>query len=252
MTATLNSHADRPVWRDTIDGRPAIAKRTDDTLGQAAVLDALSRSPFAPHVPRPLHHDDDTCWMSVVPGQPVGARGDVGRSVDLSRSVAEMLAGLHTSGVVVPRRRSPAKLVASLRRKVRTPDEAKVVETIAGRAAARDVCPAVINHGDFSPRNVLIDENGHLSLIDFDRVQMASPARDVAYWGAWLWVTGDHSWAAGDAFAHDYAAALVDVRPDLASHRACALVRIATSWSALADRPTERATILAEAAAQVA
>jgi len=38
-------------------------------------------------------------------------------------------------------------------------------------------------------RNRMLDAPNGLALIDFDRLQMAAPERDISYWGAWTWVT---------------------------------------------------------------
>ena len=107
-----------------------------------------------------------------------------------------------------------------------------------------------MTHGDFSPRNVLND--GHrLVLIDFDRLQMASPARDLAYWGAWVWATqrlrGDQpSWDIGDELTERYvnqrdaevqSAAADEIWSGLNFHRASALARIVHGWSALQHQP---------------
>ncbi|MFZ2504542.1 MAG: phosphotransferase [Nocardioides sp.] len=99
----------------------------------------------------------------------------------------------------------------------------------------------VVSHGDFSPRNLLQADAG-LVLIDFDRVQHASPWRDVGYWTAWLWATavlGGESpargWALGETFVAAYRAT-TGRRPDprqLAWHQAAALVRITHGWGAL-------------------
>jgi aminoglycoside phosphotransferase (APT) family kinase protein len=41
-------------------------------------------------------------------------------------------------------------------------------------------------HGDFSPQNVLVGPGG-FALIDWDKLQLADPARDIAYTRAWCW-----------------------------------------------------------------
>ena len=66
----------------------------------------------------------------------------------------------------------------------------------------------VLSHGDFSPRNVLLTPDG-LALIDFDRLQLAAPERDISYWGAWTWVTmlttgQQPRWRVGDELALAY------------------------------------------------
>lgn len=129
---------------------------------------------------------------------------------------------------------------------------------IAHVAAARpDGEFLVVSHGDFSPRNVL-DGAESLVLIDFDRLQMAGPGRDVGYLAAWCWATnaqrgGVGSWALGDAFASAYArcGGLAISPTAMSFHRACALLRIASSWTALADQPLVASRIIEEAVSQL-
>src|SRR5206468_866896 len=56
-------------------------------------------------------------------------------------------------------------------------------------AAQVDQLELVPSHGDFSPRNVLVAPERRLALIDWDRLQCADPARDIAYMGTWCWVS---------------------------------------------------------------
>ena len=110
----------------------------------------------------------------------------------------------------------------------------------------------VTTHGDFAPRN-LIDSPEGLKLIDLDRLQLADPARDVAYYGAWIFVTrlaagARPSWRSGARLAAAYTARRweSDLATTLDFHRIAALVRIAHGWSSLAGDDATVAAIAAE------
>jgi aminoglycoside phosphotransferase (APT) family kinase protein len=237
---------------------------------------ALWSSPFGadrrpPGLPRPIgvNADREEVEMQFLSGDPIGSRGDLGLSVQQLPEVARLLADLHGSGVTVDRRRGPAALLRSSRRKVgelapaggSVSGDRLVVAELARRvidhlaAAIPPSTELVLSHGDFSPRNVLLTPEG-LALIDFDRLQMATPERDISYWGAWTWVTmlstgQQPSWRVAD----DLALAYNTFRPALpgarstswAFYRAVALLRIAHGWSALQAAPQTAALVLDEA-----
>ena len=262
MSIVLNpGHTDRLVVRTEVAGRPVIRKQYRDETGADvhASMRALWASPFGatrtpPGMPAPLAYDPTTRTldMSVVHGDPLGARGDVGQVPVLLDEVARLLADLHSSGTTVPRRRTPDKLIRSLGRKL--PDDPRgLLPRIAVRAPEGErLCP---NHGDFSPRNVILTADGP-ALIDFDRLQMAGPGRDVQYMAAWCWVTATvngsggptDAWDLGDAFEAAYLearpAAAKDLHGGRTFHRACGLVRIATEWSSMRSDPAASALVL--------
>ena len=262
MHDVLNpGHLDRLVIRTDRDGRPVIRKQYRDDSGDQIfrAMCALWMSPLGagrgtPGLPEPIAYDavTRTLDMAVVDGPALGARGDVGQLPHRLDAVASLLADLHTSGVVVERRRTPAKLLRSLERKL--PDDHRgLIPRIEVRAPVGE--HLVPNHGDFSPRNVLLTSTGP-ALIDFDRIQMAGPGRDVQYMAAWCWVTSvmngsrspDDAWRLGDAFEDAYLttrpAAAKDIRVGRTFHRACGLVRIATEWSSMKTDPVAAATVL--------
>lgn len=267
MNTVLNpGHLDRLVVRAERDGRPIIRKQYRDDSGEQihAAMCALWASPFGaaratPGLPAPIAYDPATRTldMSVVEGPPLGTRGDVGALPERLDEVASLLAALHTSGVVVERRRTPAKLLRSLGRKL-PDDHGSLIDRIAVRAPVGELL--VPNHGDFSPRNVLLTPTGP-ALIDFDRIQMAGPGRDVQYMAAWCWVTsvmngsyaGDEAWGLGDAFEAAYLrerpAAAKDIHGGRTFHRACGLVRIATEWTSMKSNSDASAMVLDEVAA---
>jgi hypothetical protein len=115
------------------------------------------------------------------------------------RGSVELLASLHGSDALlnsVPRKAT--RIVKSLRRKQSRIAEL-APEYAARYAAAVDAVEAALPsdselvpcHGDFSPRNVLAAPGRH-ALIDWDRLKMADPARDVAHYGAWCWLRALH------------------------------------------------------------
>lgn len=117
------------------------------------------------------------------------------RSTGLAQFEASLnlLAELHRSDVKPEIRRSSRAIVRSAERKVEriaelAPNHAVLAKEVAdainaARVKERELVPS---HGDFSPRNVLVGE-GRLTLIDWDRLQLADPARDVVYFGTYDW-----------------------------------------------------------------
>lgn len=265
-------HADRPVSVLTgADGRAVVVKRYLGADG-GAIFDqmcALWASPFGaargagPGMPQPLAFDPRTgdLTMSHLPGPALGTRGDLGRTLELGAQAGELLADLHGSGVVLDRVRDRAGLLRSTGRKVAERRQAeggadfdRALEAIRAAWADTEPGPLVPSHGDFSPRNVLVGPS-RLALIDFDRMQLAEPARDLAYWSAWVWVTAVLSgasagdpWALSEPFMAAYlrraGTGAVVTPADLAVHRAVALVRIAHGWSALRTDTPARTRIL--------
>jgi hypothetical protein len=254
-------HGDRPVATAEMDGRPVIVKRFADLdTGRTVWQDhrALWHSPAGRHrcppaVPEPLACRPGLLVMEAVEGDPLGRRGDPGAMVERATDAAVLLTDLHRSGVVVSRRRPWESVLRSMARKaVDMPEAARVV---AALGAARLVdAPLVVGHGDWSPRNVLASPAG-LRMIDFDRMAMADPARDVTYWGAWAWATEliagrPPTWSVADDYAARYADAARVHPVNTGAYRSVALLRIAHGWSALATASDLRAIILDEAVRQ--
>lgn len=281
----VGKHLDRPVRLEVREGREVVVK-TYRRGGSRDVYDqmlALWLSPFGrerrpPGLPQPLSVDVETgeLVMARAPGRPLGERGDLGDSVRRLPEVAALLADLHASGVTVKRVRSADRVLASSRRKAADlsagsagprADAAKVAVAAAANKVVGllDRCrpkeeALVPSHGDFSPRNILGDVTG-VVLVDLDRMQMADPAHDLAYWGAWTWATDamngrNPTWELlGDLMSH-YAGQLGD-RPrvtggNLAFHRAAALLRIVHGWSALQELQSVQCFLLDEAVRLVA
>lgn len=272
MSTAIGLHTDRPVRMETHDGRTVVVKRYLDADG-ARIFDDQMRlwsalgAGRSTVVPEPLGWNDQSreLTMEAVAGEPVGARGDLGRAAELTMPVATLIADVHRSSVVVNRRRDARRVVASLQRKSAdmrgTIDERRyrrAVELLDDPVVIRRIARTeqlVLSHGDWSPRNVLADGDS-VYIVDFDRLQMAGAGHDVAYWGAWCWATaliagGRPDWAMCGDFMGAYGAvrpeAFQEIVDTLWFHRAAALLRIAHGWSVLQAAPIMRRAVIAEA-----
>jgi len=231
------------------DGSAVVVKVYTDFRGEAAFgnmavlwLSSFGQGRRPPGLPRPLEY-------LPLPGEGVGAlvmervEGrtllELGTPEEHLESAMRLAVDLHRSGVAAPRLRSAKKLVRSVERKAERvaalapsfgPDLARVAEALeANRPQDAELVPC---HGDFSPRNVLVGKARH-ALIDWDRLQLADPARDVAYFGAWCWAQGLRSglddWRVLDCAVRTYGVLRpeVELAPRLGFHIAAALARIA-------------------------
>ncbi len=255
-------HTDRPVALEyDPEGNTVVVKRyAHDVAGE--IFDgmcALWSSPFGRHrsvpgMPQPLslRTTEGAIVMSFIEGPALGRRGDLGATVDHLDAAARLLADLHRSGVVVSRVRTSRALLRSITRKrdelAPSPlrDKFDLAITIASARPQVDAQQTlVVCHGDFSPRNIIVSADG-LRLIDFDRLQMAVPSRDVEYFGAWTWVTDlmaatGEGWALaaefGSAYCRHAPVSDAEIATDRSFYRAMALLRIAHGWTALRDSP---------------
>ena len=274
MTLISTGHADRPVHLLESSGGRCITKRYAPAAGAEVWSNHLAlwetsfghrRSPAG--IPEPISFDPGTgtITMELIDGEPLAHRGDVGRSVELARPAARLLADLHRSQLELAKRRSASSIVRSVRRKAFELGDASLGDAmfeVARRlndhrlSDRRQLTEHVVpSHGDFSPRNLLASPDG-VRLIDLDRLQLAGRGRDLAYWGAWTWATqllaGDvPSWEIGDAFITEYAlvcpGVLRELEATLPFHRSAALCRIAHGWSALQRRPDLARLVIDEA-----
>lgn len=231
----------------TAAGMPVVGKLHPAGDGEVAFQNmlALWDSSFGerrdpPGLARPIEylHDVEVLIMEHLGGRPL-VELDYLTSEAFSKSV-ELLASLQECDAVltsVPR--SAARIVRSLRRKQAriaefAPDYADAYRAAVDAAeAAQPVdLELVCCHGDFSPRNVLQAPDRY-ALIDWDRLKLADPARDIAHFGAWCWLRALHrrkayDWSALDRFTACYARLRPDSPPGerLAFHLAAALLRM--------------------------
>lgn len=231
------------------DGSAVLVKVYPGSAGETAFrnMTVLWRSSFGqgrrpPGLPKPIEYlplpeaDQAALVMERLEGQTLLELGTVEEHLEPAMRLA---ADLHRSGVAAPRLRNAKKLVGSVRRKVERVrvlaphfglDLTRVAETLeASRPRDAELVPC---HGDFSARNVLVSIGRHV-LIDWDRLQLADPARDVAYFGTWWWARGLRSgiddWRVLDHAVRTYEGLRPEVKlaPRLDFHIAAALVRIA-------------------------
>ena len=232
------------------DGSDVVVKVYADGRGEATFrnMNILWRSSFGegrrpPGLPRPIEYlrDRETDGGALVMERLAApSLLELGTLRDEHLEFAMQLAAdLHRSGVAAPRTRSAKKIVRSVERKAQRvmalaphlgADLARVaaaLEEHRGRDAELVPC-----HGDFSPRNVLVGATRN-AVIDWDRLQLADPARDVAYFGTWCWVQGLRSgvndWSVLDRAVASYQSRRpeVELTSRIGFHVAAGLARIA-------------------------
>ncbi len=278
-TGEVIGHADRPVRIERHGSNAVVVKRFTNGNGNAVFAEMeelwassfgssrVAHGPANPGMPQPLSFDAATgdLRMKLIAGPAMGRRGAIGVSIDRGAEAGELLAALHESGVRPTRLRGPSQICRSITRKAADLQGTKVgdrLRDVATRlpvqwlaAPHEEAVDFVPTHGDFSPRNVLISRDG-LRVIDFDRLQLAHPARDVAYWAAWLWATqltiGEQpSWEAAQSFIDGYASVTGQGPREWGREydfqRCAALARIAHGWSALRRDESSAVAILDEA-----
>jgi aminoglycoside phosphotransferase (APT) family kinase protein len=148
-----------------------------------------------PGMPQPLDYipDPGILIAEYVDGRPLAEAARI--SEKHTRMTGELLVALHESNLQPPsRRRTSRRIVRSARRKADriaelAPQYAEAARSLADAIESRRVgdTELVSSHGDFSPRNVLAAAD-RLVLIDWDRLQLADPARDVVYFGISTWL----------------------------------------------------------------
>ncbi|PYQ68403.1 MAG: hypothetical protein DMF54_00645 [Acidobacteria bacterium] len=232
------------------DGSDVVVKVYADGRGEATFrnMNILWRSSFGegrrpPGLPRPIEYlrdreaDGGALVMERLAAPTLLELGTL-RDEHLEFAM-QLAADLHRSGVAAPRTRSAKKIVRSVERKAERvmalaphlgADLARVaaaLEEHRGRDAELVPC-----HGDFSPRNVLVGATRN-AVIDWDRLQLADPARDVAYFGTWCWVQGLRSgvndWSVLDRAVASYQSRRpeVELTSRIGFHVAAGLARIA-------------------------
>jgi hypothetical protein len=233
----LRSHAGVPVV-----GKLYPAGGGEEAYGN---MQEVWRSSFGerrrpPGLPRPVEYLPDVRMivMEKLEGRPVIELGTAGSRV--ADDAIRLLASLHSSDARPTRQRSADRIVRSIRRKSErvariAPRHADHFHTVtealqAHRARDEELAPS---HGDFGPRNLLL-VGDRLVLLDWDRLQLADPARDLALWATAHWVRAlregtSPDWSALDRAVAVYGSARGGTPPDdqLRFHLAAALMRAA-------------------------
>jgi Ser/Thr protein kinase RdoA (MazF antagonist) len=230
-------------------GARVVAKLYPSGDGESAYTNLLElwRSSFGesrvpPGLPRPLDFvaGAGAVIMERLEGRPLGEFEEP-EEATLDAAIG-LLASLHESDAAPVRCRDGRRIVRSLARKAEriaelAPELAPCFRTLVARLAQMEPDePALVPcHGDFSPRNVLVGAR-RLALIDFDRLQRADPARDIAYFGAWYWMRAVRrqqppDWSALARAVARYDALRVEaaVRERVPFHVAAGLARMAHS-----------------------
>ena len=242
-------------------GLPVIAKVYPAGRGQIAFANMVEvwRSSFGesrrpPGLPRVIDYlsDPEILIMERVAGRPLVESPALDPA--LLDDAIGLLASLHESDAKPSQVRSSKRIVKSIKRKTEdslrlAPDLTETfsqatVELEERREGDRELVPS---HGDFSPRNVVIG-SGRLVVIDWDRFQIADPARDVAYLGTWCWAAHvrqgrQPDWSVLDRTVtkYDTLRPQAAVRERLHFHIAAGLIRIA--HSIVESWPTERSAV---------
>ncbi len=230
-------------------GLQVVAKLFPDGCGEACWKNMIElwASPFGerrqpPGLPRPVEYlpDIDALILERLPGRPLLEKGEPDE--DAIDDAMRLVAGLHDSGAHPPRRRNAKRIVRSLERKTdrlraTAPALAVPISSVVDFLRSRPMRDSTLVpcHGDFSPRNVLVSP-GRSALIDWDRFQLADPARDIAHFGAWCWAErvrrGEKpSWSVLDraVTAYDALRPSARIRERLGFHVAAGLVRVSES-----------------------
>jgi aminoglycoside phosphotransferase len=231
----------------TTSGARAVAKVYPQGGAEQAFLnlERLWHSSFGerrqpPGVPEPIEYlpHADALVMERLEGRPLLELDTA--DTDLFEAAIRLLASLHSSDARPQKRRDVVRIVRSIRRKAERVGELAprladqfwaVVHALEGAEVAdREL---VASHGDFSPRNVIVGPR-RIALVDFDRLQLADPARDVGWFGAWSWAWALREGRTPDWTMLDRAVALYgSLRPDadldgrIDFHVAAGLMRVA-------------------------
>lgn len=228
----------------TPEGRVAVAKAYP--LSEAAAVFAqwqcvwgssFGQRRVPPGMPEPLRLVEQlgVVLTERIAGQPLAAGALDPATFD---AAVRLIAELHDCDARPERRRSSRGILRSLGRKFQlvsntSPDLAERMRRVlsALEAARAHDAELVPSHGDCSPRNVLAAA-GRLVLVDWDRLQWADPARDLAYFGTWNWKQDlrqgrapDRNWLARAVAVYDACRPHASVDKRLPFHVAAGLVR---------------------------
>jgi len=249
----------------TSAGLPVVAKLFPSGGGEACWTNMVElwSSSFGerrrpPGLPRPMEYVGafEALVVERLPGRALAELGEPDATG--VEDAITLAVSLHRSDARPAKRRSVDRILRSLRRKadrlselvpaIAPPIRAVVeaLESVGGKD--RELVPC---HGDFCPRNVLVAPE-RCALIDWDRFQLADPARDVAYFGTWCWAErvrrGEKpSWSVLERAVSIYEGARPAARVGerLSFHIAAGLVRIAHSLVVLCPEEAHVVPVLA-------
>jgi aminoglycoside phosphotransferase (APT) family kinase protein len=224
------------------------AETFENMRGLWASTFGASRKP--PGLPQPLDYlpEPGVLICEWIDGRPLSEAERI--SENHARGTIELLAALHACDLQPKRRRSARGIIRSVRRKADRAAKlgsphAEAIRKLADileihRAHDIELVPS---HGDFSPRNVLV-AGERLVIIDWERLQLADPARDVAYFGISTWLPKlqrgrlpDRSLLEEAVRMYETTRPGVKLKPRLSFHIAAGLLRMACSLVEL--RPAE-------------
>lgn len=187
--AVLERFADAAAGRRNVRGFRAVAV----ALGSAGVSGLVAPAVLADDLdgPRP--------WALVerLPGTPGVVDSGAASLATRMGEVLVRLRDVTVGGIDLPRWTDPTELVAAARRtltgidEVLRPGDLHTLATLL--AEAPDLLsgrPAVLSHGNFGPRSVLMDNGRVTGIIDLEHARIADPHLDVAWWA---WVVRFHS-----------------------------------------------------------
>ncbi len=200
-----------------------------------------------PGLPRPVafFEEASALVMERLDGCPMVEQ--MASGLDRLAEIARTLVDLHSSDAGSARHRNAKRVVRSIERKVADLAGIEAEQHIARLASrllerlpeangsAHRPVELVPSHGDFSPRNIFMSPR-RITFIDWDRFQLADPARDLAYFGAWCWMMDlcagrQPDWSPGDELIDRYQAyrPVPGLRERIGFYRAVGLARIAHS-----------------------
>ncbi|SCF95675.1 phosphotransferase [Streptomyces sp. Ncost-T10-10d] len=132
-------------------------------------------------------HELRAVVVTAVPGRPLhGAVHTPVEQQSIFRSIGQLAAAIHRStrrrpygpGDDAPLEKLERHLDAA--RPHLGPGDEEFIRTVAKRAEALPVLDAVVTHGDFQLRNLLLADDGSLHLVDFERSEEGPAVRDFA------------------------------------------------------------------------
>lgn len=217
----------------------AMSKTTWDRALAGARFGATQGGPAVRWVDE-QNHLIATRWLSGTSAE--------GASVETFARIGAALAVLHHGKADLPAGKTATPPAALADLALLLPDVAARIRNIrTALALSLSTGPLVPCHGDFSADQVMVAEDGTLTIVDWDEAGLADPAQDLGSFLARL----DHDMLTGTP-TNDLAVAFLDgygaLPANLAAHHAAALAALATegfrtrcdNWPDLARRLLDR------------